>query len=108
MVAVAAAGLGAIAAPSTALANELGVCTTHFGSSCETRDVQAKGNDVRLILYAPTVGACYYKVRDTNNWQVVRSGSFWGGLSTTIGGLHSRYRAELFSCPGFSEAHISG
>jgi hypothetical protein len=70
--------------------------------------VQAKGNNVRLVLYAPTVGACYYDVRDTRNWEVVRRGSFWGGLNTTIGGLHSRYRAALHGCPGLSEAHISG
>jgi hypothetical protein len=108
MVAVVAAGLGAVAAPGAALANEIGVCTTGWGSSCVTRSVQAKGGNVRIDLYAPSVGACYYKIRDTNNGEVVRNSSFWNVWRETIGGLYSRYRVELYSCPGLAEAHIAG
>jgi hypothetical protein len=113
VVALAATLFAAVGAASPALAApaqtaDLSVCSTQFGSDCQTLSVQALGGDVRIVLYAPTVGLCYYNVRDTNNWQVVRSGAFWQGLTTTIGGLYSRYRAELYSCPAFSEAHISG
>jgi hypothetical protein len=106
--ALAATLFAVVGAASPAQAAEFSVCTTGFGSGCTTRSVQAEGGNVWIGLYAPPVGACYYRVIDANNGIVVRSGSFVQAYATTINGLYSRYYVKLFSCPGFAEAHISG
>jgi hypothetical protein len=83
-------------------------CNTGLHTACNTVSAAALDATVDINIYVPDHGACSYRVRDTNNWQIVRSGSFSWHHSSTIYGLYSFYRLEVWNCSNWTEATIIG
>ncbi|MBG0561850.1 hypothetical protein [Actinoplanes aureus] len=91
-----------VAGPVLLAADDCTVGATSTG--CRTGAIPAAGGRIYIIITkpVPTIG-CSFRVVDVVNGAVVRSGTFVYGYRypSTITGLYSSYRLELFNClPG--------
>ncbi|WP_430781425.1 hypothetical protein [Actinoplanes sp. G11-F43] len=74
-----------------------GFCVAPW-SGCETGSVPAGDGVIWIHITTPALNLCDWRVRDTDNWQIVRSRTTVGEWGERITGVHSWYRLELTNC----------
>jgi hypothetical protein len=98
------AGLVAVTAQPAQAAT--GFCVVPW-SACETGAVPAGDGVIWIHISTPALNACAWRVRDTNNWQVVRTRTTVGEYGERITGVYSWYRLELTNCRTSSTGTIT-
>ncbi|GIE81995.1 hypothetical protein Aph02nite_79450 [Actinoplanes philippinensis] len=91
---MATAGLVSVTAQPAQAAT--GFCTVPW-SGCETGAVPAGDGVIWINITTPAGTLCDWRVRDTNNWAIVktRATAQW---AERITGVYSWYRLELTNC----------
>jgi hypothetical protein len=91
------AAVSVVAFAATPAQAATGSCVVPW-SGCETGAVPAANGGVWISINTGPVFFCSWRVRDTSNWQIVRSRTTLGAWAERIGGLYSWYRLELTNC----------
>jgi len=83
-------------------------CSTYLTTWCNSPSIRPYADGHITYFVTTSAVGCSYRVKDTVNGNVLRSGRIYFSGGGAIFGLTNWYRIELYSCPPGSLGSVSG